>query len=469
MIRILKWLGLGVAGLVVAALLLCAVVWLINLRDEALTPQAQALLQPPPDPYKAEDNLYLALAGSDAPSGEPVIAAGQAKVDYYNQRLDAVLRDPSRDVPDGLTFNDPRRLEFKGNCNFVQPLDSSVWNEAPQHRAQIERLLADNRELYQRYLALHPLRGYCETARPSVLTPHFDWPSETRKLFLADLALRMHAGISAQQSRDALTALENDVQMWRAVLRGQGSLLSKTVASLSLQGDYFIVADMIADPHVAMPLRAEDADSLVPATDLKDWDIGNALAAEFRVSSSLLRQTDELSSKGWVPEGEVRSGVKGWRNRLSSRTVGHLLKLNATENLFAAQTARQIQAAADPVTYYRTQNESPPALRLGYNPVGKILAAVAYSSGDNYVLRAWGAAALQRLVRLSYEIRRQGIDAAGIPAFLEQHPEVATHPADRRPFIWDPQRAEIRIQTVAQQQPGRRFSIRIWQPEAPVP
>jgi hypothetical protein len=47
-----------------------------------LSPQAKALLRPPPNPYKPEDNIYIAIAGFDAPPGESVTAAGVAKVDY---------------------------------------------------------------------------------------------------------------------------------------------------------------------------------------------------------------------------------------------------------------------------------------------------------------------------------------------------------------------------------------------------
>ena len=446
MVRILRWLGIALAGLAGAAVLLLAVVWVINLRDESLTPVAQALLRAPANPYKAEDNLYIALAGSDAPSGRSVISAGQAKVDYYNQRLDSALRDPSRADSNSLTLKDPQHLEFKGDCSFVQQQDSSVWSDAPQHREEIGKLLSDNGELYQRYLALHALRGYYETARPSYLTPYFAWPTEARKLFLADLVLRMQSTLPAGQSREALVDLESDVRMWRVVLHGEGTLLSKMRATAYLQADYLLVADMIADPDLTMPLSDADAEALVPAPDLKDWDIGSALAAEFRVTSSVLRQTADPS--------------------FTNRITGHFFQRDATENLLAARTARQVGAAADPVSFYRTRNKDPDTgdLQFSYNVVGRVLASVASGTTDNYVLRAWDGAALQRLVRLGYEIRRQHIEAVNIPAFLQQHPEMATHPADQRPFIWDPQRAEIRVSTVAKQPPSRRFSIRIWQP-----
>jgi hypothetical protein len=470
--RILKWLGIAIAGLVFVILGLFAVAWIVNLHDEPMTPQAQALLKAPPNPYAADDNLYLALAGTDAPSGQSVIADSQARVDWYNQRLDSVLRNPTLANMQSLTPEDPKRLSFKGDCAFVSPLESSVWSVAPQHREEIRKLMADNSELYQRYLESQRLSGYYETARPSFLTPIFAWPGTVHKLFLADLVLRLRSPGPPAHLRQAFTDLKNDVQMWRRVFGGQGGMVSKMVSVAYLQGDNLLIADMIADPQFSLP-TGEDADALVAAPDLKDWSVGNGLAYQFRDMSSILRQTDDLSSRGYIYESQARSGVAGWLNRVLSRGGGHFFKINATENQFARLTVRRALEAADPASFFRERKEetrvppedfNPWTVRLSYNPLGKILVAIEGSYPDIYILRAWDGAALQRLVRLGYEIRRQRIDAAAVPAFLQHHPEWSTHPADRRPFVWDSQRAEIQVQTLAKQPPGRRFSIRVWQP-----
>src|SRR6202035_5395095 len=61
MIRfLLKWGGIVFGCLVLVALLLFAAAWTITLRDEPLTPEAQTLLVPAPNPYRPEDNIYLA-------------------------------------------------------------------------------------------------------------------------------------------------------------------------------------------------------------------------------------------------------------------------------------------------------------------------------------------------------------------------------------------------------------------------
>ena len=96
------------------------------------------MLRQPTNPYAAADNIYVALQGFDAPLAESVIAAGEARIEQYNRSLDAALRDPSQANLDSLTLKDAYRLRFKGDITFIRPLESSVWNEAPQHEPQIE-------------------------------------------------------------------------------------------------------------------------------------------------------------------------------------------------------------------------------------------------------------------------------------------------------------------------------------------
>jgi hypothetical protein len=106
-------------------------------------------------------------------------------------------------------------------------------------------------------------------------------------------------------------------------------------------------------------------------------------------------------------------------------------------------------------------------IRTVYNPIGKTLAALAEPGWSGYSARAWDGAAFQRLVRLSYEIRRQRIDAAGIPAFMRQHPEWSTHPSDGRSFAWDSAAKTLRVQTLGKETNGRVFFVHVWRPALP--
>ena len=446
--RTLNWLGFTILALLSLACLLLLAALLVNAHDEPLAPQVRALLTPPTNPYGTADNIYVALQGFDAPPAESVIAAGEARIQHYDRSID--------------TAQEAHRLAFRGDVSFIRPLESSLWNEAPQHEREIATLLADNHELIERYLDLILLRGYYETARPSALMLHPAAPNEVHRLFLAQLALQMRAH-SHFQRQLGLAELEVDIRLWRRVLTGEGTLLWKMLAIAFLQSDYLLLADLVADPRVELAPDEQYAESLVPLFDAGDFDIGGAFAAEFRVQVATLRS----------PDTEARHSAQGWLERAGSRLTDHFLKLNATENLLAAETGRWMTAAADPGKFYQLNpvaagrwNEQPRVwlLPLSYNPLGKLLAAIVTQPYRYYPPRAWDEEALQRLVRLGYEIRQHRVAPTELAAFLRAHPQWSTHPADGRPFLWDAATGEVRVQTLSQHPPGWRFSIRIWQP-----
>ena len=471
--RILKWVGLVAGSLAVLALALFALVFAINWRDEPFTPRARALLAAPANSLRPDDNIYLAMAGFSAPSGASVFTTGESRIEHYNEHLEAVLHDPSAQALDSLTLKDPHALEFQGQAEFVQPLTGSLWEQVPPHRSEIEALTVLNGELFERYLALERLPGYFETARPSYLAPAVFVPTEVRYLFLEEAVLRLR-GASAREQRSALDQLIADVGLWRRVLTGQGLLISKMLALAYLESDYLVLADMIADPHSAIPLGPEDADNAAPLFALRDFDLGPAFAAEFRVQASLLEQTQYLYTIGWTPAAARTGAPRLWTDRLGSEISAHFFKLNATVNLFAQQAERLMALAPGPGVAAADKKLADSSLSawslLGaYNPIGRLLAGIAAPMGVTYPLRAWDAAALQRLVRAGYEIRRQRIAPAEVAAFLARHPEWSTHPGDGRPFLWLPESGEIRVQTIGDQPQGRRFSIRVWQASPEVP
>jgi alpha-ketoglutarate-dependent taurine dioxygenase len=147
----------------------------------------------------------------------------------------------------------------------------------------------------------------------------------------------------------------------------------------------------------------------------------------------------------------------------------HFFKLNATENTSAARAARWAALAdSDSSQFYRTRdanrewfkdNDLHFSLGFLYNPIGKILVAIATPQNDTYSLRVYDVAAYQRLVNLSYELRRQHIATADVAPFLLAHPEWSTHPVDGKPFRWNPETAELAVNTLAEHPKDQRFSV----------
>ena len=463
--RVVVWGVLTFLGLIVITLT-------INARDERLSSEAQALLQLPRNPYLPQENIYVALAGFDAPARQSVVATGQARIAHYNGQVDAMLQDPLYPLRD-LSRQDPLALKFNGKTEFGLPREPSFWASVRENGPKVVQLARENRELYERYLAMQKLPGYFETQRASVMANIFAPPTELRNLFLAKFALTMQKGDDTQK-QTALTGLCQDINLWRRMLAGEGNLISKMLAIAYLQNDYLVLSDMIADPDTAIP---DNIDSFLPNPDTREWNIGKAFGSEFRFHSFIYLQTQTLGAADWQPPGNADSRVRHWFNRVILNPIGErLFKLNATENLdaklmnqlagfaainpatFAAERARYRKWADDNAHFLR--------LRTVYNPTGKILVAIAAPAYEQYVLRPYDTAALQRLVRLSLEIRRHLVAPSGMTAFMTKHREWSTHPADGRSFSWNPTTGEIAILTVAKQPSDRRFSVQIWRKPA---
>ena len=467
--RIIGWGALALLGLFFIALA-------INARDEQPSSETLAMLSLPVNSYRPEENIYVALAGFEAPAGQSVVAAGQAKIASYNDQVDAMLQDPLLPLvrlQALIAAADPLAMKFKGKLDLGLPRELSFWRAVRENGSKVNQLIEQNRELYQRYLALQELPGYFETERASA-APDIVMPSvDIRNLFLAKFALEMQTG-DEMRRQSALTLLRKDIDLWRRMLGGEGTLISKMLAVAYLQNDYLVFSDMIADPNTPI---SDNIVLFLSEPTLSEWNIGKVFASEFRFHSFIYRQNEALSVAGWQPPDRPISSLWRWFNRVLLNPIGRcFFKLNATENL-DAKLMNELAgfAAIDPSTftaqrvrYKKWESENADFVRPGiiYNPIGKILVAMGAPAYTDYPLRPYDAAALERLVRLSLEIRRKQIATSAIPAFMKQHPEWSTHPADGDSFSWDPISSEIAIHPVAKQASDRRFSVQIWRSPA---
>ena len=455
-----------VGGIVVLALAIVLGSFAVNFYDEPLSADAKGLLALPADHYSSGDNIYFLMAGFDAPAGQSAVETGVARVAEYNRTLEWKLSHPM-DAATYITKTDPKALRFNGELCGSWP--SSIWADAKNHRADIPALLTTNEELYQRYLGLHQLRGYHETARASVLAPFYFVPQPVRWLFLANFAMRIQT-ISTGEQRAAIDDLGRDLRTWKTIILGDGTLISKMIAAASVHRDLSVLADMIVDPNSDMALFDGEQGGILTPSALADWDIDSAIAAEFRTINSIYSQM--TSSTTWLAMGDNEE-PPGWWQRQGVALQSHFFKYNATENLRARQMIQLIRLAhsypsgfSSARKEYRRwlrENETLYSPTVLFNPVGKMVVSIAATSYEDYILRPYDVAAFQRLVYLVYQIRRQGIASSEIPMFLKQHPEWANHPVDGTPFRWNPVARELTIDPVGTPPAGRRFSIAIFQ------
>ncbi len=288
---------------------------------------------------------------------------------------------------------------------------------------------------------------------------------QLRCVYLIQVAMQAQSD-TAPGVASALQSLATDMALWRRVLHGDGMLLSKIVAQAWLKADYHLLAEIIADPKTLLPANAV-VEALLPSDAQQDWNLDPALGPEYR------------QFEAWVGQVGTAKSVQadeGWRGRwqhVAALTSAYFLQPRATANL-EAQAMGRIQGllATPPGAYAAARKQFDDwyqqtiagfTPRSVYNPMGRSLVAIGIPIYFNYPTRAHEIAADERLVLLAWQIRRQQIAVAAVPAFMHSHPELATHPVSGTAFEWLPERNQIAMRPLGQSELDR-FTVPIWKP-----
>ncbi len=449
-----------------SALLVAFIV--LNGFDRKLSQQSQDMMQVPANPYKSGDNLYVAMLGIDAPPGQDTIRFAQDRIAAYEETQAAPAAENGAKEAAKDKHAAAPTLPFYGNIEFCNPAKVSVWRAAATHRAEIERLVQTNAVLLQRYEALHEVPGFHDpTSRNISGGVLLTMPGWIRKLYLAVLASKLQSGNVAQQ-KEALDDMRRDIIMLHQVMVESDQMLWKLIASAYLQADYLLLADMSADRSFELKNLTTELDRLLAPFNMADWRIGNTADDEFRQRLPLWKAARAGKETLNNTDPDAHGSVVG---RAWNRALGLLVQVNATTNLSAQHWAAlgralnvspQELAASHEAYLARERDDLSLGLGYLYNPAGKLLVAVDAQSSDvlyDYALRSYDAAAVQRLARLAYELRKQRIAPAGVGAFMQQHPQWASHPVDGRLFSWDPEKHALAVNPLGQWKHDQRLGV----------
>jgi hypothetical protein len=431
--RVIRWLFAVPTALLV-------IVVALNAVDARLRPETLAVMQAPPNTLADADNLYVLLAGLDAPLGIAVLVQGQRNLREFSEALQDLPPGQSPPAEVGRTPHGSR-LEVAQAPGAPNMRVGSLWNEVRSAGRLAEPMSESAIEFLRRYRALFAASGYHETLPPHLAMPYYFVPAPVRRLFLEDVARRVQEG-TAGEAQDALRELAADMALWHRMLRGEGLLVSKMLALAYLHVDLLLLGDIVTDQRVPDALLAGNA-QLFELSDAEVWRIGAVFASEFRVQRTVIATLDGNSEQFLYDAG----GSPSWDERLKGRIGRWFYLPNDTLNLAAAVMAQtQRLADGDPASLMQrsaeleTQRKAdgptslPGVLR---NPIGKILIDIAAPSYSTYAVRSYDIAALQRAVRLAYEIRLRKIAASDIAQFMVEHPLWSQHPIGPTALRWD--------------------------------
>lgn len=434
LLRGLKWLALGVVGLVVVVL----GCWLL-LPDEALNPEARKILEAQPT-VPPEQNVYFALVGLIASPELDAVQVGRKLVEDHA----AVVREKGFVVRFDAS-------KYWGAHPYKRPIPGGAYCRSHgetahcltalrQHRGELEAQLVAQDVYVSRYRALRTYPHHDESMTPAgamlvSYQPHFD----LGELVDASIAFRME---EPAQRAGALGELLEDIRLWERAGRESDVFISRMMYAAILHKKYKLLSELLTES----PRLAQEQPDLVaqltkpleaPYTDMK-----RVWRGEFRYGAQWMKS---------MPLGGITSAFLGldnedlstWQRYLASR----LFRYNATVNLyyeefrsaseFYAQSAADIQAGHDAFAKRRYRaNLFDPRYWL-YNPVGKDSVSVPAEIYDSYRDRLTDLVGYTRLIELQRQILAARTPPEKIPAFLASVDAALRNPYTGQPMHYD--------------------------------
>ena len=236
----------------VAAFAVAFAAWALVVRDEALTPEAAAMLAEPRRSLAEEDNAWFLLAGLTARPEEDPIAFGR---EWTAAALE--VRTPLR----------TEEFEQRFVARRISVPTATGGPQSPHLGTVLKR-----------YAMLHEYKGLQEPELRSTYSPlpygpeyGYAWAKERT----------VEAALGGGDFRDALKTLWQDTDLQRRMLAGASYFVSKAVFTVALARDYLAVSAIVrASPEQARQEAGALRELLSP---LSAEELGTAAAAASQV------------------------------------------------------------------------------------------------------------------------------------------------------------------------------------------
>ncbi len=433
MIVVAAFLGLGA--------LLVAIPFLINLRDERLLPEVSAALGARHDAVPPSENLFFAVLAFDMRNSSDINADGQR---LYANYLEGLRRSPNAPL---TLANDPAfpRQEFVGDRNELCGVGGGPEDCIERTLANpqaVQRLLADNASLIDRYQSLQAYRRFEDRLHPSQSSPVIHWTPYllAKRSFLTSIALDYAQGRVAA----ALARLQGDVAFTRRILAEPEELLiDKVVMAASLRLSLTLASDILRHGPLSDADYAALREVAAPLT-VPERSLAGVLQREFEPLATMLASLDDpknISRRMGVMRTRGPGENRTW-SAAEDRISLHFFKLNATLNdiwLARESTRRASEGSCRDwqAGGMGLAGTGPALIRYVYNPIGKALAWAAAPAVYSAVGTYCDLEAMQRIVALQVAFHSGHIAVEDAAGFIARTAQEFFDPYTGRPFLWD--------------------------------
>jgi hypothetical protein len=429
-LRMLMWAAIGVLVLILA---LAAGVLLVNRNDQAPSVEAQALeamVASARRPRSDDDAIAGLAALSTRPAPLPVMATPETPA-----TLDAAAE---RERADRRTSRGERLDDAFAAC-AARPIASDCARRLAEAEPDMPAWIARESALLESYRRLLPRRGWYEPPPPA--DPAAWRPPPVQGAFDGQYVLLAQAFVDARAGHGAAVrdALEADAAFWRAGLAAAPTLITKMVATAALRRNFDLGAlalqrlprDVVAAaiPPAWTRELTPDERSLLPA-----------LAWEWKQSREFMRAMHEGGSEDMRRKygaGDASANVL-FKPQATSNAKARLMHRIAHANAAPYPELQRAQRAL----YAQVERESRPYASI-YNPIGRILSAIAVPGYVDYGSRIADLEARRRAALAVVALHRSQVPAADVPTALATAAQ--RNPYTGGPFAWNAPASCVRI------------------------
>lgn len=276
-----------------------------------------------------------------------------------------------------------------------------------------------------------------ETLKPRYYAPLFYDPGSVSSLARAQYALHALRGNPSL----ALRQLHDDTIFWRRILIETRGLVGKMIAVAAIQRNAQLTSEIAALQSTDKAVLALAAHAVLPLTD-QERDLSKVYRNEFATAMHFFSTLPTEKRTPCTTEPIYDCAI-------DKLTRTFLFKPNATINQnfkkVGGIAARSKLSAPEFLTKTKEKLDSDQydwqwwlsSWRFAYNPIGKILNAIAEPAYASYTARIHNLDGFLRLISLSLTARQQSVRDADMPGFLARAHTKFSNPYTNEPMLWD--------------------------------